>query len=74
VQTAQHYHSSLEEPTLDNVEAQLQVARQRNYELALSYFQNKFGSGEAYNQYIATNGLEGLGPPKQQEFDLRREL
>lgn len=28
---AQHFHSSLDEPNLDNVEAKLYVARQRNH-------------------------------------------
>ena len=50
------------------------VARQRNYELSMSYFQNKYGSSEVYNQYVQNNHLEGLGAPKEQEFDLRREL
>ena len=28
---AQHFHSSLDEPNLDNVEAKLYVARQKNH-------------------------------------------
>ena len=45
---AQHFHSSLDEPNLDNVEAKLYVARQKNHELAMQYFKNKYGSTAMY--------------------------
>ena len=45
---AQHYHSSLDQPNLENVEAKLFAARQKNHEMALQYFKNKYGSTAHY--------------------------
>lgn len=49
---AQHYHSSLDEPNLDNVEAKLYATRRRNHELAQQYFKNKYGSTKQYDNFV----------------------
>jgi hypothetical protein len=37
-QVAEHYHSTLEQPNLENVESMLAATRQKNYELGAKYF------------------------------------
>lgn len=57
---AQHYQSSMDQPNLQNVEAKLKVARQKNHELALQYFRNKYGSAVAYEDFAMRHNMGEL--------------
>jgi hypothetical protein len=54
---AQHYHSSLDEPNLENIEAKLYAMRRRNHEFAEQYFKNKHGSTKQYDHFVETHNM-----------------
>jgi hypothetical protein len=59
---AQHYHSSLEEPNLSNVEARLAATRRRNQHLAKEYFTAKYGSTSTYDEFAKHHNMGQVAP------------
>ena len=71
---AQHFHSSLDQPNLENVEAKLYVARQKNHEMAMQYFKQKYGSTGMYEEFVKTHNLGTIDIVQSKEEELRRHL